>query len=268
LAFEKASLEGQIEYSKAGIPVISMSMSLSGMSSPVTTCGTIVNINAENLASLTMSQALAPGAPSIYSSESAPIDMTTGVMDYTSHNLPLISAGASQMAKRYGLPSMVANWGIETKNPGIEATFSELMATTLVSTSGSDLISGAGSLDSAKGASLEQVVIDSYLWEDIRSFMRSYEISDSTAVTEVVKAVGHGNTFLRHMHTAKNFKNEIIFRDQKKKSWQATMSTKMTPEAKEIAKRILSEHKVPSLDKSILEKGDRLVDDHVRSIGA
>ncbi|MBU1158061.1 MAG: trimethylamine methyltransferase family protein [Candidatus Thermoplasmatota archaeon] len=268
LAFEKASLEGQIEYSKAGIPVISMSMSLSGMSSPVTTCGTIVNINAENLASLTMSQALAPGAPSIYSSESAPIDMTTGVMDYTSHNLPLISAGASQMAKRYGLPSMVANWGIETKNPGVEATFSELMATTLASTSGSDLISGAGSLDSAKGASLEQVVIDSYLWEDIRSFMRSYEISDSTAVTDVVKAVGHGNTFLRHMHTAKNFKNEIIFRDQKKKSWQATMSTKMTPEAKEIAKMILSEHKVPSLDKSTLEKGDRLVDDHVRSIGA
>ena len=268
LEFEKASIEGQVEYSKAGIPVVCMSMSLSGMSSPVTACGTLVNINAENLASLVISQTAAPGAPFVYSSESAPIDMTTGVMDYSSHNLPMIASGASQMAKRYGLPSQTGNWGIETKVPGIQACFTELLTTVLASMSGSDMVAGAGSCDAAKGAALEQVVIDSYLWMDCRKYMTRFEMNDTAAATDVVEAVGHGNTFLRNMHTVRNFKKDIIFRDQEKKGWQATLSTAMVPEAKAIAKRILAEHMVPDLDPEVIKKGDAIVAAHMRSLGA
>ena len=268
LEFEKASIEGQVEYSKAGIPVVCMSMSLSGMSSPVTTCGTLVNINAENLASLVISQTAAPGAPFVYSSESAPIDMTTGVMDYASHNLPMIASGASQMAKRYGLPSQTGNWGIETKVPGVQASFTELLTTFLASMSGSDMVAGAGSCDAAKGAALEQVVIDSYLWEDCRKYMTRFEISEATAATEVVEAVGHGNTFLRHMHTVRNFKKELIFRDQTRKKWQATLSTAMVPEAKEIAKRTLTEHEVPDVGPEAVAKGDAIVAAHMRTLRA
>jgi len=268
LMFEKASIEGQVEYSKAGIPVVCMSMSLSGMSSPVTACGTLVNINAENLASLVISQTAAPGAPFVYSSESAPIDMTTGVMDYSSHNLPMIASGASQMAKRYGLPSQTGNWGIETKVPGVQACFTELLTTFLASMSGSDMVAGAGSCDAAKGAALEQVVIDSYLWMDCRKYMTKFEMNDTAAATEVVEAVGHGNTFLRHMHTVRNFKKDIIFRDQEKKSWQATLSTAMVPEAKAIAKKVLAEHMVPDLDPETVRKGDAIVAAHMRTLGA
>ncbi len=268
LEFEKASIEGQVEYSKAGIPVVCMSMSLSGMSSPVTTCGTLVNINAENLASLVISQTAAPGAPFVYSSESAPIDMTTGVMDYASHNLPMIASGASQMAKRYGLPSQTGNWGIETKVPGIQASFTELLTTSLAAMSGSDMIAGAGSCDAAKGAALEQVVIDSYLWMDTRKYMTRFEINDAAAATEIVEAVGHGNTFLRHMHTLRNFKKELIFRDQQWKHWQATLSTSMVPEAKAIAKKVLAEHRVPDVDPEVARKGDSIVASHMRTLGA
>jgi len=268
LEFEKASIEGQVEYSKAGIPVVCMSMSLSGMSSPVTACGTLVNINAENLASLVISQTAAPGAPFVYSSESAPIDMTTGVMDYSSHNLPMIASGASQMAKMYGLPSQTGNWGIETKVPGIQACFTELLTTVLASMSGSDMVAGAGSCDAAKGAALEQVVIDSYLWLDCRKYMTKFEMNDTAAATDVVEAVGHGNTFLRNMHTVRNFKKDIIFRDQEKKNWQATLSTAMVPEAKAIAKKVLAEHKVPDLDPETVKKGDAIVAAHMRTLGA
>jgi trimethylamine--corrinoid protein Co-methyltransferase len=268
LEFEKASIEGQVEYSKGGIPVVCMSMSLSGMSSPVTLCGTLVNINAENLASLVISQTAAPGAPFVYSSESAPIDMATGIMDYASHNLPMIASGASQMANRYGLPSQVGNWGVETKVPGIQASFSELLSTFLSAMSGSDMVAGAGSCDAAKGAALEQMVIDSYVWEDCRRFMSKFEISEAAAATDVVEAVGHGNTFLRHMHTVRNFRKEIIFRDHERRKWQATLSTAMVPEAKAVAKKTLAEHKVPELDPETVKKGDAIVEEHMRSLGA
>jgi trimethylamine--corrinoid protein Co-methyltransferase len=268
LEFEKSSIEGQVEYSRAGIPVVCMSMSLSGMSSPVTMCGTLVNINTENLASLVISQTAAPGAPFVYSSESSPIDMTTGIMDYSSANLPLISSGAAQMAKRYGLPSQVGTWGIETKVPGIQSSFSELLSVFLSAMSGSDMVAGAGSCDFAKGAALEQMIIDSYLWEECRREMSPFDISEASAATEVVKAVGHGNTFLRHVHTLRNFKKEILFRDPSKRKWQATMSTAMTPDAKEIAKRRLAEHKVPDLDADTIAKGEAVVEAHMRKLGA
>lgn len=266
LEFERASIEGQVEYSKAGIPVVCMSMSLSGMSSLVTMCGTLVNINTENLASLVISQAAAAGAPFVYSSESAPIDMTTGVMDYTSANMPLISSGASQMAKRYGLPSQVGTWGTETKVPGIQSSFCELTSTLLSAMSGSDMVAGAGSCDFAKGAVLEQMVIDSYMWQECRLFMKGFDMNEQTVATEVVETVGHGNTFLRHLHTARNFKKEIIFRDKERRDWQATLSTGMAPEAREIAKKALSEYKVPEMDPEVVRRGDALVEAHLRSL--
>ena len=256
LSFEAHAIEAQMEFAKAGIPVISMSMSLSGMSSPVTVAGTIVNINSENLASLTISQLASKGAPFVYSTESAPIDMTTGVMDYTAYEVPVLCAGAAQMAHRYGLPSMVASWGTETKKPGMEISVSELFGTILGCFVGSDMASGAGNLDSAKGAALEQVVIDSYMWEDIRTYIKKFDVTEESIALNVTKEVGHGNTFLRHIHTARNFRKEVSFRDQKRKLWQATLPTKMASEAKEVARKVLAEHQVTKLDPGILRKGE------------
>ena len=267
LAFDKGPVDAQVEFAKAGIPVVAMSMSLSGMSAPVTVGGTIVNVNTENLASLVISQTASAGAPFIYSSESAPIDMKTGIMDYTSHAFPIISAGAAQMAKRYGVPTMVASWGIETKNPGLEASFSQIYTGAIGPLCGSDLISGAGSIDAAKGASLEQVVIDAYMWEDVRAVMRKYTMSEETAALNVVAEVGHANSFLNHIHTARNFRKELYFRDLKKQEWQATRSTKMTPEAKAVALKLLREHKVPPIDADTIRKGDDHIAKYQKELG-
>ncbi|MDH3365975.1 MAG: trimethylamine methyltransferase family protein [Thermoplasmata archaeon] len=267
LSFDKGPVDAQVEFAKAGIPVVAMSMSLSGMSAPVTLAGTLVNINTENLASLTISQTAAAGAPFVYSSESAPIDMKTGVMDYSSLSFPVICAGASQMAKRYGLPTMVASWGVETKRPGLLLSFSEVFASALSPFCGSDMISGAGSFDSAKGASLEQVVIDATMWEDVRAMMKKYEITEETAALDVVREVGHGNSFLNHLHTARNFRKELIFRDPAKQKWQATQSDAMIPEVREVVRRTLKDHRVPPIDADTLRKGDELISAYEKELG-
>ncbi|MEM2892384.1 MAG: hypothetical protein QXJ32_07810, partial [Thermoplasmata archaeon] len=68
-----------------------------------------------------------------------------------------------------------------------------------------------------------------------------------------------GNTFLRHLHTARNFRKEIAMRDRSKRQFQATLSTAMASEARAIAKRLLAEHKVEPLDGAILQKGESLL---------
>ena len=268
LCFEKAEIEAQAEFAKAGIPVVSMSMSISGLSAPVTMAGTLENINAENLASCVISQVSAPGAPFIYSSESAPMDMKTGAMDYNAYQLALIAAGAGQMAKRYGLPSHTSSWGFETIEPGIQGSLSEATSVILNTFSGTDEMSGAGSLDHAKGAALEQVVLDSHIWEDIRTYMREYRVSKETIALEVIESVGHGGTFLRHPHTLKNFKSEMYQRDTRRKHWQATLSTKMAEEARHEARKTLKEHHISELPRDVLKEGSELVRAFERQVSA
>jgi trimethylamine--corrinoid protein Co-methyltransferase len=259
LTFERAAIEAQAEFAKWGVPVISMSMSIGGLSSPITIAGSLENINAENLASNVITQASSAGAPFVYSSESSPMDMMTGVMDYNSYHLPLLSAGAAQMAKRYGFPTLVSSWGMETKDPGWQGTFGETFGTVLNTFTGSDMMSGAGSLDHAKGAALEQVVLDSYLWEDIRKYLSKFVVNREKIALNVIEAVGHGNSFLTHPHTVRNFKAEHPIRDNTHRSWQATLSTGMAEEARKETKSVLRKHEVPSLDRDIVRKGNELV---------
>lgn len=269
LSFDGGPVEGMVELVKAGVPIMSMSMSLSGGSSPVTIAGTIANANTENLAALCITQFAAPGSPHIYCSSSAPINMKTGVMNYMVPEHPIIAAGLGQMARRYGLPSMVGEWGINDKEtPGVPHSFSEVMGVALSSMANSDLISGIGGIDAVKGASFEQAVIESYIWENVQGFMRNFEISEETIALDVVRQVGHGNTFLTHVHTVRNFKKELFFFDEKKKDWERTYSDAMVPEAKRIAREILRDHTVPAIDDAVKSKGDELISEYEKTAKA
>lgn len=258
--FERDAVEALVEFAKAGVPVTTMSMSLSGGTAPVTMAGTLVNANSENLASLVIGQAASRGARTVYCSSSTPVNMMTGMINYQSVNQPLIAAGLAQMAKRYGLPCMVGDWGLnDSEEPGIPHTFSEVMGVALSTMSGTDLMGGIGALDNAKGMSLEQEVIDAYVWENVRKQMTPFEISRNTAALDVIRQVGHGNTFLTNVHTARNFRKEIIQRDPIKGKFEATLSKSMVAEAKEIALRLLKEHEVPQLDGSLIQQGNDII---------
>lgn len=259
LSFEHWAIEGQVELARAGVPVVSMSMCLSGMSSPVTIAGTIVTANSENLASLVITQAASAGAPHIYSAESAPADMSTGGISYLAPETPLISAALGQMARRYGIPCMTGSWGVGGMKPGIPEEFPEMLASTMLMMANTDTGAGMGSLDSAKGASLEQAVLDSWLWEDVKPFLRSFKVDKETIAFDVIKAVGPGGTFLTHQHTHRNFRKELFIRNKDRKAWQRYPSSKMVADATQEVRRILKEHIVPGLDNDTVRKGDDII---------
>ncbi len=265
LSYEGGAVEGMVELVKAGIPIMSMSMSLSGGSSPITLAGTITNANTENLASLVITQCAAPGSPHIYCSSSAPISMKTGMINYMTSEQPLIAAGLGQMARRYGLPSMVGDWGINDKaTPGIPHAFTTILGITLSTMANTDLISGIGGIDAVKGVAFDQAVIEANIWKNVRAYMRDVTISEETIALDVVKEVGHGNSFLSHIHTARNFKKELRFFDEKTLGWEATLSDGMVPEARDIARQILKEHTVPPIDEAVVHAGDEIIARYVK----
>jgi trimethylamine--corrinoid protein Co-methyltransferase len=259
LTFETGAVEAQVEYARAGIPIISMSMCMGGMTAPVTLAGTILTLNAENLASLVITQTAAPGAPHIYCSEATLGNVVTGLIGYRGSEAPMIFAAAAQMARRYGLPKMSGILGIDGEKPGVQVPYGELSSLMLSSMSGTDLCSGVGGLDLDKGCSLEQVVIDAVMWEEYRAFMRKFEINEESAALKIIEAVGPGNSFLSSPHTARNFRGQMYLRGKNSELYGATMSDRMVEDARGTVRKLLKEHQVKLLEKDVLAKGNGIM---------
>ena len=260
LTYEQGSIEAQVELAKAGIPVASMSMSIGGLSAPITVAGMLVNINTENLGSIVISQMAAPGAPHIYCSESAPMNLMTGSINYSSVEKPFLSIGLKQMADRYSLPSLVADggWGREIEG-GIEGVMTPV--TQLVGILGrSDLVTGLGAVDSAKGISFEQFIIDSYMWDCSKNYLHEVEISEEKIGLEALQEVGHGHDFLTHPHTIKYLRGELTSWEGEKLDLLNMDRKEMPAEANRIVRSILDKHQVEPLADDLIEKGDAIIE--------
>ncbi|UCE91194.1 MAG: trimethylamine methyltransferase family protein [Methanobacteriota archaeon] len=261
LEFERGSIEATMVFAKAGIPVVSMSMALCGLTAPVTLASTITIVNAENLASFVISQLAKPGAPVVYSSESSIINMRTGEIKYGSIEEVIIAAAVGQMAKSYEAPSMVGSFGLGGDKPGISATVAEMSMTAMTNLSLTDFSSGIGSLDQAKGAALEQLIIDSDVWESIRSLRRDVSIDEDHFAVDLLEKVGPGGTFLGEPHTLRNMRKELFIPDSEKAALYNSYSFDagnegIVDQARKRVRSILAEHKPEPLDDDV----DRAID--------
>jgi len=267
LSYAEGSIEAVVELARAGIPVASMSMSMGGVSAPVTVAGMLVNANTENLGSVVISQTAAPGAPQIYCSESAPMDMMTCGINYSSADKSLLSIALNQMARRYGMPSLVADGGWGRRVEGGIASVMTVANQLVGIMGGSDIVTGLGSVESAKGISFAQFVIDSYVWDCSRNYMHEVEISEEKAGLEAVRDVGHGHHFMMHPHTLDHLRGELTVWDRDKLGLLEMDREEMPAEANKIVKRILAEHQVEAVADDLVKKGDAIIRDYEAVVG-
>jgi trimethylamine--corrinoid protein Co-methyltransferase len=267
LSFEGGAIEAQVEFAKAGIPICSMSMSMGGVTAPVTVAGTLVNINAENLASVVITQAASPGAPHVYTSESAPMDMRTGSINYGAPEKSLICIGAGQMARRYGLPCLVADLGFGDDVHGSISSFETLAIQFLGLASNTDIVTGMGCIDDAKGLSFEQLVIDAYIWECFREFMKEVEISEEKIGFDTIKSVGPGQEFLTSKHTLQHMRKDLTLWDQGKLELLSKDRASLASESNSIARQLLKDHVVLPIDETVIREGDEIIKAYERKVG-
>jgi trimethylamine--corrinoid protein Co-methyltransferase len=266
LEFERGSVEATMEFAKAGIPVVSMSMALCGLTSPVTLASTIAIVNAENIASFAISQATKAGAPVIYSSESTAPDMRTGEIHYGALEEVLLATASGQMARHYGVPSMVGGFamGIAGDAPGIRADPAELAFNAMTTITMTDFASGIGGLDQAKGASLEQVILDCEVWEMVREMRKEVLMDDAHFLIDLIRSVGPGGSFLKQPHTAKNLRKELFMPTKEKADVYAkyrlgTDWKDAVKRAREKAKAILSSHVPDQADAEVVSQVHRIL---------
>jgi trimethylamine---corrinoid protein Co-methyltransferase len=208
LIFDKGLTEAQVEFARAGVPVVAMVASVAGLTSPVTLSGSIAQINSENLASMVISQTASKGAPWIFSSDSCPGDLRNGSIDYGALESILLRTGTGQMGRFYGLPTMTAGIDLEGSAELLGSVREGVPHMALMGLVPSDLGSGLGSLDQAAGASYEQYIVDAWVWDVAKEFVRDFEADDSAISFDTIREAGLDGNFLGKRHTLGRFKAE------------------------------------------------------------
>ena len=132
---------------------------------------------------------------------------------------------------------------------------------------GTNLIYGAGMLDSGLIFSYAQLVIDNDIFKMIRKVMQGMLIDDENLAVDIIKSVGPGGDFLMQDHTMKYMRTlpsapNIIYRGNRE-NWLADGGKELAEKAAEKAADILANHKpVPLSDeaksalRSIVEESD------------
>lgn len=268
LQYSASGLRAMNEYAKNKIPICIYSMPMSGGTAPVTLAGTLVILNTEFLAGLTLLESISPGTPLIYGSVASIMDLKTGLLPIGAPERAILSVCAVNLGKYYGLPTLVAGGGTDAKMPGTRAGIEKTWTALPVVLARADLIIGAGALDSASTYSYEQLVIDDEIAGGLSRIARGLELNEETLASHVIKKVGIGGHFLAEKHTLTHLRTEHWFpqlyrRIQKpEESWdfQKLGETDLAAEAREKAKAILKTHHPEPLEKDVRNKMRNLVE--------
>lgn len=263
LVFEDGLAEAQVVLARAGVPVVAMSASMSGLTSPVTIAGTIAQINAENLASLVITQTAEKGAPWIYSSDSVPADLKIGSIDYGAFEAQLTRTAAAQMGRYYGMPVMCAGIGLEQTAANLGNVRDGVPFMVNQALVPSDLGSGLGGLDQAAGASIEGLVVDAWVWEVAREIIREFDTDDDAISIQTVREAAADGNFLTKKHTMARFKKEMsavrhpeaVLTGRKAGEPRGALIKKAHEEVAKILKR----PKEPVLPKDIVKELDEII---------
>lgn len=257
LTLAKETTEGLVGFARAGQPCIMPPECMAGGTAPSTLAGVLVQQNAEVLASIAVAQSVRPGAPVLYGSVSTVMDMRTGAVALGAPEAGLISLGAAQLARYYGIPSR--GTGGNTEALGVDYQAGAESATTLLlsALAGFDFIYDvAGSLESSLTASYAKLILDEDLAGSVKRILSGVDVSEDTLATDVIEAVGLKGSYLSHPHTMDHFRQEHFLPETFLRISRASAKTAaLKDRAQTRADRILHDHKVdPPLDPAIESK--------------
>jgi trimethylamine--corrinoid protein Co-methyltransferase len=252
LQFDQANTEAMLELARAGMPYDVLSMAMGGGTSPITLAGQLAIINAEVLAGVAICELASPGCPVIYGSVASTMDMRTGVLALGAPERPVLNSAVVQMAKRYGIPSLVGGMSTDGKLPGDQTMFEKAMTALPPVLAGVDILFGPAMLSSATTYSVEQLVVDDEVAGALAALRKGMPVDDENLAMSLIDEIGPGGGFIGTMHTLEHLKSDIwmprLADRNTADSWARAGSKSMRDNARDVVQRILSDHVVEPLE--------------------
>ena len=206
LRIDAPLLEGAIEMARNGQIVVVTPVAFSGAMTPITLSGTLVQFNAECLATIAFLQMVRPGAPVMYGTVFANVDMKTGAPVLGSAEMTTGMIATGQLARHYGIP-MRGFLGSSSKAPDAQAAYETMICLWANVLAGVHCVFHAhGLLDTGLISSYEKAVLDSDLIGMMQVVSPSVDFSDIGEAYDAIKSVGPGGHFLGADHTMARYR--------------------------------------------------------------
>lgn len=264
LVFQHDGVDILYKCSKLGIPVNSAPIPQPMTTGPVTIAGCLALGNAEQLATVVLTQIIKPGLPFLCGLMANIPDPFSLVATFTGapENV-LLSIGEAQLAHYYGFPVFLDNQ-ITCSNQvdyqmGAEFGINSLIGLVL----DADLYGHIGIAGPDQGASIIKLILDEEAISYIKRIKEGFKIDKETLAYEIIKKVGIGGNFLLEDHTRKYMKSEFwtpkIFNRDSYTIWERKGNKTLIDKTVEYRDYILKNHEVKYVDKDIEKEIDKIV---------
>ena len=189
------------------------SMSVSGISTPITVTGLAVVAVAEIIAALTLFRILRPGYGLLSVAATGSLDLRTARVNYFSMHTHLGNLAAWELITRgLGVDSKCLSWYRDANEPGMQAMYEFGLGQTLFSSVFKSIYPEIGGLSSGAVFSPEQAVMDMEIIKEFDEFAYGFEYDENTVGYEEILSAGFDQSI--HMsteHTVKYMHDNLTF---------------------------------------------------------
>ena len=255
LVWDQTMLDAIKTYSTANQAVLYTPFVLSGASTPSSTIGSLVQINAEALAGIAFSQAVRPGAPAVYGQWIGAVSMKSGA-PMAARPRSVISTSWS--AKWRGITNCHGGAAAAAQAPKlVDAQAGYESARNLygaVLAGANFILSTAGYMEGALSQSFAKFVVDAEQVEMFYKFAKGIDFAELDGALEAMNEVDPGGHYLGTQHTLENFERafmipELMHHDSFEQ-WEAEGCQNTNERACRKVQKMLGEYEAPYLDEA------------------
>ncbi len=243
-----------MEGAKYGIPIILISMPLTGVTAPITLGGSLVQHTAESLSGVVISQLTREGAPLIWGGSPSAFDMHYGTTPMGAIETIMFDIAYCEIGKYLNIPTQAYIGMSDSKCIDVQTGLETASGTLLGALAGINIITGAGMMNFETTQSLEKLVIDNEICGMARRLVQGISCHGEVLAEDLfTDGLYDGKHFLLSPSTLKWFKKEyfypgtVISREDDQ-AWIKKGATNSQQRAQAEVKKILSTHKPVPLD--------------------
>ncbi|MHB1345895.1 MAG: trimethylamine methyltransferase family protein [Candidatus Humimicrobiaceae bacterium] len=270
LTWSKGTAEALALLANERFPVVILPEPYAGVTSPITMAGLVTVNNIENLAGVIFTQLISPGTPVIYGAGWTTFEMKKSAVLIAAVERNICTVAGSQLADYYNLPSHCIAFDTDSNIYDEQNGFEKIFNVLSTMQSGIDVVINAGMIGTGMSVSYEQLIVDNEIAKFTRKYIDGIEVSKDTIGLESLKSVGHHKDFMMEEHTFKYLRSkEYMDYDVSNRdiydNWVKKGKPSITDNARELAQKIINEHKVKELGKEKKEKISQIIKDFENS---
>ncbi len=200
-----------LHFIEAGFPILPGTGLATGMTSPVTLAGSLVQQLAEVLSLIVLAQIVKPGIGVIAKSRVEPADMRSGMIAEGGVEKVIADAAWNQIWRWYQVPRFHVVVSTDSKVPDFQCGMEKALHFLLSALSGSNIIAGIGGVYDEITASPVVAIMDNELARRVGRIIDGVAVNEETLAVDLINQVGPiPGQFLSTEHTRKWWQSELL----------------------------------------------------------